>query len=112
MINDKGLNNEGIKDIVFTKLLKQQYTLPVHQYVFDKVLRLFNKLIDICCHNFVNHLTPVQKKDLQRKIKIISNKIGLSPPSSTPPQKIFSTSIKKHQEHTILIKIDKKILKP
>ncbi|PGU01353.1 MULTISPECIES: ParB/RepB/Spo0J family partition protein [Bacillus cereus group] len=108
MIDDESLNNERLKDIVFTRLLKQQYTPSVHQYVFDKVLRLFDKLIDSCCHNFVNHLTPVQKKDLQRKIKIISNKIGLPPPSSTPPQKKFSTSIKKHQEHTILIKIDKK----
>lgn len=108
MIDDESLNNERLKDIVFTRLLKQQYTPSVHQYVFDKVLRLFDKLIDSCCHNFVNHLTPVQKKDLQRKIKIISNKIGLPPPSSTPPPKKFSTSIKKHQEHTILIKIDKK----
>ncbi|PGZ61862.1 chromosome partitioning protein ParB [Bacillus cereus] len=108
MIGDENLNNERPKDIVFTRSLKQQYTLSVHQYVFDKVLRLFDKVIDSCCPNFVNHLTPVQKQDLQRKIKIISNKIGLPPPSSTPPQKIFSTTIKKHQEHTILIKIDKK----
>ncbi|KAA0785590.1 chromosome partitioning protein ParB [Bacillus wiedmannii] len=108
MIDNESLNNERLKDIVFTRLLKQQYTLSVHQYVFDKVLHLFDKVIDICCHNFVNHLTLVQKKDLQRKIKIISNKIGLPPPSSTPPQKIFSTSIKKHQEHTILVNINKK----
>ncbi|QWH16425.1 chromosome partitioning protein ParB [Bacillus mycoides] len=108
MIDDESLNNERLKDIVFTRLLKQQYTLSVHQYVFDKVLHLFDKLIDICCHNFVNHLTPIQKKDLQRKIKIISNKIGLPPPSPTPPQKTFSTSIKKYQEHTILVNINKK----
>lgn len=108
MIGDESLNNERLKDIVFTRSLKQQHTLSAHQYVFDKVLRLFDKVIDSCCHNFVNHLTPVQKKDLQRKIKIISNTIGLPPPSSTPPQKTFSTTIKKHQEHTILIKIDKK----
>ncbi|WP_088321261.1 ParB/RepB/Spo0J family partition protein [Bacillus wiedmannii] len=108
MIGDENLNNERPKDIVFTRSLKQQYTPSVHQYVFDKVLRLLDKVIDSCCPNFVNHLTPVQKQDLQRKIKIISNKIGLPPPSSTPPQKIFSTTIKKHQEHTMLIKIDKK----
>ncbi|MGH0426190.1 ParB/RepB/Spo0J family partition protein [Bacillus pretiosus] len=108
MIGDESLNNERLKGIFFTRSLKQQYTLSVHQYIFDKVLRLFDKVIDSCCHNFVNHLTPVQKKDLQRKIKIISNKIGLPPPSSTPPKKIFSTSIKKHQEHTILVNINKK----
>ncbi|MEB2589459.1 ParB/RepB/Spo0J family partition protein [Bacillus cereus] len=108
MIGDESLNNERLKDIVFTRSLKQQYTLSVHQYVFDKVLRLFDKVIDSCCHNFVNHLTPVQKKDLQRKIKIISNKIGLSPISPTPPPKTFSTSLKKYQEHTILVNINKK----
>ncbi|MGN4728954.1 ParB/RepB/Spo0J family partition protein [Bacillus cereus group sp. MYBK181-1] len=108
MIGDDSLNNERLKDIVFTRSLKQKYTLSVHQYIFDKVLRLLDKVIDSCCHNFVNHLTPVQKKDLQRKIKIISNKIGFPPPSPIPPQKTFYTSIKKHQEHTILIKIDKK----
>ncbi|MCU5379715.1 ParB/RepB/Spo0J family partition protein [Bacillus cereus] len=108
MINDEGLNNEGIKDIFFTKLLKQQYTLPVHQHVFDKVLRLFDKLIDICCQNFVNHLTPIQKKDLHKKIKIISNKLEFPSTSPSPHKKIFSTSIKKHQEHTILVKINKK----
>ncbi|GIX57764.1 chromosome partitioning protein ParB [Bacillus cereus] len=108
MIGDENSNNKRLKDIVFTRSLKQQYTLSVHQYVFDKVLHLLDKVIDSCCHNFVNHLTPVQKKDLQRKIKIISNKIGLPPPSSSSPKKIFSTTIKKHQEHTILIKIDKK----
>ncbi|MGR5941031.1 ParB/RepB/Spo0J family partition protein [Bacillus pacificus] len=108
MIGDESLNNERLKDIVFTRSLKQQYTLSVHQYVFDKVLRLFDKIIDSCCHNFVNYLTPVQKKDLQRKIKIISNKIGLSPISPTPPPKTFSTSLKKYQEHTILVNINKK----
>lgn len=108
MIGDESLNNERLKDIVFTRSLKQQYTLSVHQYVFDKVLRLFDKVIDSCCHNFVNHLTPVQKKDLQRKIKIISNKIGLLPISPTPPPKTFSTSLKKYQEHTILVNINKK----
>lgn len=94
MIGDGSLNNERLKDIVFTRSLKQQYTLSVHQYVFDRVLRLFDKVIDSCCHNFANHLTPVQKKDLQRKIKIISNKIGLPPPSSTPPKKYFPLLLK------------------
>ncbi|WJE26980.1 hypothetical protein QRE65_08860 [Bacillus cereus] len=108
MINDENLNNEGIKDIVFTRLLKQQYTLSVHQYVFDKVLHLFDKLIDICCHNFINHLTTIQQKDLQRKINIISNKIGLPPTPPTPLKKTFSNSIKKYQEHTILVNINKK----
>lgn len=108
MIGDESLNNERLKDIVFTRSLKQQYTLSVHQYIFDKVLRLFDKIIDGCCHNFVNHLTPVQKKDLQRKIKIISNKIGFPPISPTPPLKTFSTSLKKYQEHTILVNINKK----
>jgi len=108
MIGDESLNNERLKDIVFTRSLKQQYTLSVHQYIFDKVLRLFDKIIDGCCHNFVNHLTPVQKKDLQRKIKIISNKIGFPPISPTPPLKTFSTSLKRYQEHTILVNINKK----
>jgi len=108
MIGDESLNNERLKDIVFTRSLKQQYTLSVHQYVFDKVLRLFDKIIDSCCHNFVNYLTPVQKKDLQRKIKIISNKLEFPSTSPSPPKKIFSTSIKKHPEHTILVKINKK----
>lgn len=108
MIGDDSLNNERLKDIVFTRSLKQKYTLLVHQYIFDKVLRLLDKVIDSCCHNFVNHLTPVQKKDLQKKIKIISNKLGLSPISPTPPPKTFSTSLKKYQEHTILVNINKK----
>ncbi|MDZ4478292.1 ParB/RepB/Spo0J family partition protein [Bacillus cereus] len=108
MIGDESLNNERLKDIVFTRSLKQQYTLSVHQYIFDKVLRLFDKIIDGCCHNFVNHLTPVQKKDLQRKIKIISNKIGFPPISPTPPLKTFSTSLKRYQEHTILVNINKR----
>ncbi|GAB6447165.1 ParB/RepB/Spo0J family partition protein [Bacillus cereus] len=108
MIGDESLNNERLKYIVFTRSLKQQYTLSVHQYIFDKVLRLFDKIIDSCCHNFVNYLTPVQKKDLQRKIKIISNKLEFPSTSPSPPKKIFSTSIKKHQEHTILVKINKK----
>nr|WP_255290559.1 hypothetical protein [Bacillus cereus] len=108
MIGDESLNNERLKDIVFTRTLKQQYTLSVHQYIFDKVLRLFDKIIDGCCHNFVNHLTPVQKKDLQRKIKIISNKIGFPPISPTPPLKTFSPSLKRYQEHTILVNINKR----
>ncbi|PEP33988.1 chromosome partitioning protein ParB [Bacillus wiedmannii] len=108
MIEDESLINKKLKDIVFTRLLKQRYTLSVHQYIFDKVLHLFDKLIDICCHKFINHLTPIQKKDLQRKINIISNKIGLSPISPTPPPKTFSTSLKMYQEHTILVNINKK----
>lgn len=108
MIEDESLINKKLKVIIFTRLLKQRYTLSVHQYIFDKVLHLFDKLIDICCHKFINHLTPIQKKDLQRKIKIISNKIGLSPISPTPPPKTFSTSLKMYQEHTILVNINKK----
>ncbi len=62
MIGDDSLNNERLKDIVFTRSLKQKYTLLVHQYIFDKVLRLLDKVIDSCCHNFVNHLTPYKRK--------------------------------------------------
>lgn len=108
MINDENSSNNKLKDIIFTRLLKQQYSPLIHKHVFDKALYLFDKLTDICCHNFVNYLTPLQKKNLQRKINIISNKIGLPPTSPTPPPKNFSTSIKKYQEHTILVNINKK----
>lgn len=40
MIGDESLNNERLKDIVFTRLLKQQYTLSVHQYIFEGVAKL------------------------------------------------------------------------